>query len=102
MNIEIFYIQDCPGYGPTLEAINQIIADERIAAAVTPIEVKVAIVDGFLGSPTVRINGRDIEDVPLVSACGLACRSYTSDGKRRNAPSREMIRSAIRDARNSK
>jgi hypothetical protein len=81
MKIEVLYIQDCPGYRPTLAAIEKILAEEKIAAAVTPIEVTSANAPGFPGSPTVWINGKDIErDASPAGACGLACRTYVAVG----------------------
>jgi hypothetical protein len=32
MKIEVLYIQDYPGYRPTLEAIEQIVAEDRVKA----------------------------------------------------------------------
>lgn len=49
----------------------------------------------FPGSPTIRINGRDIEPQETASY-GLMCRLYT-DGS--GAPSHQRLRDAIRRAR---
>jgi mercuric ion transport protein len=50
----------------------------------------------FLGSPSVRINGVDIEPSARgVKAFGLTCRTYIDDGTRTGLPSRELISAAI-------
>jgi len=98
MKIEVLYIQDCPGYAPALEIIKQVLAEEQITATLTGIEVTEANTPGFLGSPTIRINGKDIErgDASSDGTCGLACRTYLEAGNLQNVPSREVIRSAMR------
>ena len=52
----------------------------------------------FLGSPTIRINGVDIEG-PIAETRGYAygCRVYTDGGRTVGWPSVEQIRNAIRD-----
>lgn len=47
----------------------------------------------FRGSPTLLINGRDMEGAPGVAAAGIACRLY-----RGGLPSVESIRMAIHAA----
>ena len=56
----------------------------------------------FRGSPTIRINGRDIaeeseEPQGHSSSYGLTCRLYP--GNKAGAPSLELIRRAVREAR---
>ena len=43
----------------------------------------------FLGSPSVRINGEDIEGRD--EGFSFSCRFYTVNGKQATAPSKEMI-----------
>ena len=51
----------------------------------------------FSGSPTIRINGRDIEPQEGgIASFGLMCRLY-ADGN--GAPSHQRLRDAIRRAR---
>ncbi len=45
----------------------------------------------FLGSPTIRVNGTDVEPNPT-NAVGLACRLYANSG---GVPSEEMLRVAL-------
>lgn len=49
----------------------------------------------FFRSPTIRVNGLDIEvDARDTAEMGFACRRYSG-----GIPSEEMIRSALREAR---
>lgn len=50
---------------------------------------------GFLGSPTIRIDGNDIETLPKQSQFGLSCRTYLVGGKLAGVPPLDLIRSAI-------
>jgi hypothetical protein len=52
-----------------------------------------AVTTDFLGSPTVRINGLDIEpSARQRTAFGMMCRTYEGSG---SVPSEDLIRSAI-------
>ena len=55
--------------------------------------------NGFPGSPTVRINGRDIEeDIGLAGLAGLSCRTYRENHVMRKLPGRALILRALREA----
>jgi len=52
----------------------------------------------FVGSPSVRINGLDIEpEARHVRHFGLGCRSYAENGRREGLPSEELIERAIQE-----
>ncbi|HYL38679.1 MAG TPA: hypothetical protein VEV17_22365 [Bryobacteraceae bacterium] len=97
MKIEVFYIRDCPNYRPSVNRLKAVLQREGLRADISEIEVEddaAAAALQFPGSPTIRINGLDIElDSRTVAATGLACRRYL-DG----LPSEEMIRAALRRA----
>ena len=51
----------------------------------------------FLGSPSVRVNGTDVEDAASTrDAYGLMCRTYSGGTDVFGAPSVQMIRVALR------
>ena len=57
---------------------------------------------GFLGSPSVRINGLDIEsEERSLKSYGLSCRTYLDGAKRSGLPSSELIRLAISEQKTS-
>lgn len=101
MNIEIFYFQGCPNYIPTSERLREVIREEGIPADVSEIEIPNAAAAkavGFLGSPTIRVNGVDIEPASRNALeTGFACRRYPG-----GLPSADMIRAALREAQGQK
>lgn len=98
MRVEFLYFQDCPNYSPALDRLRTVLRQEGLPAEVSEIEVKDASAAKawkFFGSPTIRINGLDIEaDSRAVTGTGFACRRYPG-----GLPSEEMIRAALREAR---
>jgi hypothetical protein len=97
MKIEVLYFEDCPNHLPTLERIHHVLRGEGCDAEIR--EVLVQDTDTarklrFLGSPTVRVNGIDIEPTAKERKdFGLMCRRYAN-----GIPSDELIRKAIRSA----
>jgi hypothetical protein len=99
MNIEVLYIWDCPSCKPTLQNIARVITEEGIIATVTPVEIENAAVKGFRGSPTVLIDGKDLEESIIpVAPSGLACRTYVIGGVATGFPPCSLIRRAIQRA----
>src|SRR5260370_17264798 len=50
----------------------------------------------FVGSPSIRVNGADIEPwARTAKAFGLSCRTYLDGSQRSGVPSRELLRRAI-------
>jgi len=103
MRIELLYFKGCPTWGPTLERLSQVLAEERIAQQVDVIEISTqadAERHKFLGSPTVRLDGRDIDSaVWQRTDYGFGCRIYQEAGTVvSGVPSKEMIRRAVRAA----
>lgn len=98
MKIEVLYFEDCPNYLPVVDRLKTLLRQEGLPAEVSGIEVKDASAAKalrFFGSPTIRINGLDIEtDSRTVTETGFACRRYSG-----GLPSEEMIRAALREAR---
>jgi hypothetical protein len=99
IKIEVFYFEGCPKYPPTIERIGAVLRDEACNAEVREIPVpdaETARKLRFLGSPTVRVNGVDIEPDTIDSSGGdfpIICRYYAG-----GAPSYELIRAAVRAA----
>jgi hypothetical protein len=97
MKVEILYFEGCPNHNPASDRVLEVIRDEGISAKVSEIEVPdeaTAKALGFLGSPTIRINGVDIEPASRNSKeSGFACRCYAG-----GLPPTEMILAALREA----
>lgn len=99
MKVEVFYFRGCPNHQPTVDRVRQVLADEQIPVPVFEVEVTDETTGRavqFLGSPTVRINGVDIEPAALAgTGGGLCCRTYLENGKRSAMPSEDLIRRAL-------
>jgi hypothetical protein len=98
MNIEIISIPDCPNHRPTVDRVRALLTSEAILADVAEVLVSTeseATALRFIGSPTVRVNGKDVE--PLLSfRMGLACRIY-GDGS--GVPPEALLKEAIMSAK---
>jgi len=99
MKIEFLYFKDCPGYQAVLSLLEQILLEKKIHVSIEKIEItsqELAIQHRFLGSPSIRINGQDIEDPEEVSEYGLKCRIYPETGS--GVPSKAVLRKALLEA----
>jgi len=101
--IGIFFIEGCPGVLPAAKHIKEVIAEESIDAEISLILIETpedARQLHFTGSPTVRINGIDIEtNIKDIKDYALRSRLYTIDGKNSDYPSKDMIRAAIKNVK---
>ncbi len=102
MKIEVLYVPNCPNHVLALERLREILSAERFEKSVTEVLVKdteTAQSLKFPGSPTIRINGNDVEPQDeKVTAFGLMCRLYSGGS---GVPSRKKLREAIEHARGS-
>jgi len=100
IKIEFLFWEDCPSHGPTWERLQAILTEKGLKAQVRQIEIRTdedAKQWSFCGSPTILINGEDIDPKGArAQRIGLNCRVYhTPDGRVTPVPSEEMIRTAI-------
>ena len=102
MRIQLLYCEECPSHEQALARLRQILAEEGIETEVEVIRVETeeqARRLRFVGSPTILINGRDIDPPPPDAFYALTCRAYRwEDGRISPLPSPEMIRNALRAA----
>lgn len=100
MKIEILYVESCPNHRLAMERVSQALTREGARAQIEEVEVRdqaMAESLGFPGSPTIRIDGRDIEPRSSLGTTGLACRLYRdSEAGSSGVPSLERICSAVR------
>jgi len=103
MEIELLYFESCPTYRTALKDLESVISEEGVEARVTLTRVESEMDAArfqFLGSPTLRVNGVDVEQpARLAKQYRLTCRIYRVNGKMLRSPSREMLTDAIRAAR---
>jgi len=96
MQIDILYFDGCPNHAPTVARVQQVLADLALQAEVQHIAVasnEDAIQQCFLGSPTVRVNGVDIDPgAHDWTEYSLSCRIYPGMA---GLPPDDMIRAAL-------
>ena len=99
MQVEVLYFKGCPNHLPTVERVRETLHGMGLHEGIREIEVDTqykAEATAFLGSPSVRINGVDVEPSARgVRAFGLTCRTYLDNGTRTGLPPRELISEAI-------
>ena len=100
MKVELLYFDGCPRYQALLPRLRALIAEERVDAEVELRRVETieaAEEERFLGSPTVRVDGRDVD--PGAEArddLGLKCRLYRSSEGTSGLPPGQWIAAALR------
>jgi len=98
MKIEFLYFKDCPSYKSALSLLEQILLENDNEVPIEKIEITTqesAIRHRFLGSPSIRINGKDIDDQGNASEYGLKCRIYPESGQ--ELPSEASLRLALKN-----
>ena len=102
MRIELLYFDGCPSYETLLPKVRELLASEGVEDEIELRRVEsleAAEKARFLGSPTVRIDGKDIDPgAGDRSDYGLKCRLYRSGGETSGLPPEEWIVEAIRRA----
>ena len=99
MKVEVLYFEGCPNYEALLPHLRELVAS---SGADTDIElVRVEDADTaerkrFLGSPTVRVNGEDVEpNADQRTDFGLTCRVFATPAGLRGAPADEWVLAAL-------
>jgi len=95
MNITFLYFNGCPNSEPTLENLKASLAELNIDAELSIIEVKdpqQAAALGFLGSPSILVEGRDLETGQPPAGSAFSCRIYEIEGRRTGRLSKEYIK----------
>jgi hypothetical protein len=98
MLIEILYVPGCPNHEPSLGRIREALQSQSVAVPIHEIEVTdeaMVRVLHFPGSPTIRVNGKDVEPSGG-SSIGLSCRLYSNGS---GVPSQVTLEQAISNAK---
>ena len=100
MKVELLYFAGCPNYEALLPHLRRILQREGAETGVELRRVETpeqAARLEFLGSPTVRVGGRDVEATAATRRdFGLKCRLYRTSNGLQGAPPDEWILAAIR------
>ena len=99
MRIDFLFWRECPSH-PEARALLRVVMEERgVAADVVEREVLTqaeAEELAFPGSPTIRVDGRDVDPGGAGGRPSLTCRIYhLPDGRSSPVPSREQLEEAL-------
>lgn len=98
--IELLYFDGCPNVEPVKRLLDEIMESLGITSEIENIEVidnESAVRNHFLGSPSIRVNGKDIEtDEGPDTQYSMRCRIYRTAGGHSGLPSKELLRKALR------
>ena len=99
MRIELLYFDGCPSCECFLPRLRELVADAGLADGVELRRVEsseAAVAERFLGSPTVRVDGVDVEPgAEERSDFGLKCRLYSTSEGLRGTPPEEWVVQAL-------
>ena len=99
MKIELLYFDGCPSHERLQPLLDQLVHEAGVQAAVELRRVEsaeAAEAERFLGSPTVRIDGEDIDPgAKDRTDFGLKCRLYRSELGTSGVPPDGLIRAAL-------
>jgi hypothetical protein len=99
-SIELFFWNGCPSHPEAEALLRSVLAERGVDASIERIEVRTqedAEALGFVGSPTIRVDGRDVDQEGAArSRPSLTCRIYARpDGTVAPVPSRAQIERAL-------
>ncbi len=99
MKIQFLYYEDCPSHEAALQRLHQVMAELGLQAEIEIHKIETeedAARWGFIGSPTILIDGRDIDPPPAGTPTALTCRAYHwDDGRFSPLPSPDQLRRAL-------
>jgi hypothetical protein len=103
MKVELLWWEGCPSHPRALDELRSILSSERLdpdAVELREVESdEQAERERFPGSPTIRIDGRDVVPPGEGDPVGLACRVYRlRDGRISPTPDPADVREAVRRA----
>jgi hypothetical protein len=102
VTVEVLYFDGCPNHEALLPRLREILAHSSIHTEIDLRRItddEAAQRERFLGSPTVRVNGRDVErDAERRTDFGLKCRLYRNATGLSGQPEDEWLRAALHPA----
>jgi hypothetical protein len=100
VRIEFPFWEGCPSHPEALELLQDVLRERGIEEPIELQEVftlEDANELGFPGSPTIRIDGRDVDPSGATDLPALTCRVYRlPDGRASPVPSRQQLEEAVR------
>jgi hypothetical protein len=95
--MELLYFDGCPGYVQLRPRVERLAAEAGATLRLRRVESpEAAERERFLGSPTVRVNGTDVDPTaPPRTDFGLKCRIYRTEAGTSPLPPERWIRGAL-------
>ena len=101
MKVEVLYFEGCTNHVPAVELVRDALNSLGRHDEIHQVELRTqaeAEAMRFVGSPTIRINGADIEPwARSAKIFGLSCRTYFYHSHHPGVPSRELLYHAMRE-----
>ena len=102
MKVEVLYVAECPSHPAAVKLVREVLAAQGVLADIHEVLVadeRMAKKLRFSGSPTIRINGRDVEGTIAESKdFALSCRLHPGS-QEIGLPPAELVRRAVIEAR---
>jgi hypothetical protein len=100
VTVEFLYWAGCPSYPEARELLEAVLRGRGVDV---PIHIREVLTQeeaqelSFPGSPTIRVNGRDVDPAGENEPPSLSCRIYNlPNGRVSPVPTREQIEEALR------
>jgi hypothetical protein len=93
MDIELLYFDDCPSWKNALVTLEAIVEEFGISSNISLIRIETqeeAVLDRFVGSPTIRVNKKDLFPTDQ-GQFALGCRIYQTSEGLKGWPTKEML-----------
>lgn len=102
MKVEVLFVAECPSHPEAVKLVRDVLSAQSVSAEIHEVLVadeRMAKELRFRGSPTIRIDGRDVAgESSHAHDFALSCRLYAGS-KVAGLPPAEMIHDAVREAR---
>jgi hypothetical protein len=99
VTIEFYFWEGCPSHPEALALLQEVLEERGTREPIQVREVFThdeAVELGFPGSPTIRIDGRDVDPDGAMAPPALNCRIYRlPDGRVSPVPSRQQLEEAL-------
>ena len=99
MRIEVLYFDGCPNHERVVARLRELLNAAGVKDPIVELRIEdedAAVRSRFLGSPSVRIDGRDIEPGADARAdFGLKCRLFATPTGLRGVPADRWVQAAI-------
>jgi hypothetical protein len=93
----VLHFEPCPGFAETLNILERVVAEEKLAAEIIPVTLGSDVRLDFPGSPTILADGDCIFLTKRHEAYTSSCRIYTTPEGPKNHLTEAVVRAALRE-----